>query len=117
MALLYIIYTILQFMGIDSFIISCITDVSIFTWIYLYLNSIIYKYCYVHRLPLYYIAINELITCIDYYINIPINDFSLLVLHLILIGILMYAYSIYYNSCRKQKYVIDNQNNISKFDK
>lgn len=69
---------------------------SIFTWIYLYLVSYVFRYCYVHRLPLYYILINEIITTIDYYFYIPISTFLLLEIHLVIIGFLIFGYSIYY---------------------
>lgn len=95
-AFLYIIYTLLQFADIDSIILGYFIDYSILPWLYLYFNSIVYKYCYVHRLPLYYILINEIITISDYYLNIPINDLNLLLVHLILIGILIFGYSYYY---------------------
>ena len=94
--LLYIVYTILGFFGIDTFIIGSITDVSALTFLYLYTTSIIFRYCYVHRLPLYYIAINELITCLDYYVGIPISDFKLLIIHILVIGCLIFGYSYYY---------------------
>lgn len=53
-------------------------------------------FCYVHRLPLYYIAANELITTGDYYLNIPEDYFTPLVLHSIIFGLLILGYSIYY---------------------
>ena len=96
MALLYVIYTILEFCGIDGFLISSFTDVSILTWIYLFVSSKVFKFCYVHRLPLYYIAINELITNLDYYVHIPVDDFNLLVIHILIIAVLIFLYTLYY---------------------
>jgi hypothetical protein len=95
-ALFYVIYTSLGFCGIDSIIISYIANLSFLPMCYIFINSVIYKYCYVHRLPLYYIALNELITVSDYYLHIPINDFNLLVVHILLLGIFIYGYSFYY---------------------
>ena len=71
-AFTYTLYTLLGFCGIDWNIIGCFFHISLFSWIYLLLTSIIFKFCYVHRLPLYYIGVNEFITSIDYYIGIPI---------------------------------------------
>lgn len=95
-AFLYIIYTFLGFCGIDAVIISYFAHVSFLSMCYIFINSIVYKFCYVHRLPLYYIATNELITVTDNYYQIPLNDFHLLVFHIIIIGILIFGYTFYY---------------------
>lgn len=95
-SLCYIIYTLLGFMGIDAWIFGYFVHTSLLPWTYFMLNSYVFRYCYVHRLPLYYILINEIITVSDAYINIPVNDFNLLVIHLLLIGILIFGYTKYY---------------------
>lgn len=95
-AFTYIIYTILGLCGIDTNIMGCFFHMSLISWTYLLFTSIIFKFCYVHRLPLYYIGINELITCLDYYIGIPVKDFNLIVIHALLIIFLIYGYSYYY---------------------
>lgn len=95
-ALFYVIYTFLGFCGIDSVIISYIANLSFLPMCYIFINSIIYRYCYIHRLPLYYIAMNELITVSDYYLHIPISDFNLLVIHTLILGFFIYGYSYYY---------------------
>ena len=66
-ALLYIIYTLLSFNGADAVILGHLTHISIFPWIFMFITSKIFRYCYVHRLPLYYIGVNELLTPTDYY--------------------------------------------------
>lgn len=99
---LYIIYTLLGFFDIDAIVLGYFTSISIIPWIFMYLVSIIFRYCYVHRLPLYYILANEILTIIDYYIGIPISDRELLTVHLLLIGFLIFGYSYYYtNKLRK----------------
>lgn len=95
-AFMYVIYTLLQFAGIDPIILGYLLDYSLIPWLYMYLTSYIFRYCYVHRLPLYYILINEILTITDYYVGIPLNNFSLLLLHLLFIALLIYGYSFYY---------------------
>lgn len=95
-ALLYIVYTILEFIGVDSIVLGYAINMSFASWIFMVLSSIVFRFCYVHRLPLYYILANELTTVIDYYIGIPLNDKNLLGLHLILIGLLIFGYTYYY---------------------
>ena len=102
-AIIYIIYTILGLCGIDNNIIGCFFHISLISWLYLLLTSILFKFCYVHRLPLYYIGINELITCIDYYIGIPTEDINLIAFHALLIISLIFGYSYYYLKYKLKK--------------
>ena len=95
-AILYAIYTLLGFYGIDWNLMGCVFHVSLLIWIQLLFTSFRFKYCYVHRLPIYYIGLNELITCVDYYIGIPISEFNLLVIHILFICLMIIGYSFYY---------------------
>ena len=99
LALLYAIYTILGLFGIDAIVLGYFSHVSIFPWTILLLISYRFKFCYVHRLPLWYIAINEILGTIDYYIGIPFNEIKLLVLHLVILASFIFAYSIFYYKC------------------
>jgi len=96
LALFYAIYTLLGCFGIDAIPISYFVHVSIFPGLYMYNTSVIFRFCYVHRLPIYYIGINELITAVDYYLNIPISDLTLLAVHSLIIASLIFGYSYYY---------------------
>ena len=95
-SILYIIYTFAEFIGDNPIFIGSIAHISLLPWIYLYYESVKYKYCYVHRLPLYYILTNELITQYDTYFKLPTEIFNLFVIHIILVAILMFGYTYYY---------------------
>ena len=95
-AMFYIIYTLLTIIGIDPLIIGHLTSISVFPWLYMYLTSHIFRYCYVHRLPLYYIAVNESLVNLDYYVGIPVDNVKLLLIHLTIMIGLIYGYSYYY---------------------
>jgi hypothetical protein len=109
-AFLYALYNILEFLEIDTTILGHLIHVSVFPWIFLYLTSKIFRYCYVHRLPLYYIASCDIITITDYYIGIPISDISLLNLHIFLISLLIFGYTYFY--LKNKKNVKDNKKSI-----
>ena len=102
-AFVYMIYTFFGFCGIDCNLIGCFSHVSFLIWIQLLFTSFRFQYCYVHRLPIYYIGINELITSLDYYIGIPINVLNLLILHLLLIIVLIFGYSFYYIEIKNKR--------------
>ena len=95
-AVLYIVYTLFQFIDIDLIILGYFIHTSIVSWLFMLLSSIVFRFCYVHRLPLYYIAINDMTSVIDYYIGIPISEITLLGVHLVLIGLLIFGYTYYY---------------------
>ena len=95
-AFMYALYTLLQFIDIDPIVIGYLFSYSLLPWLYMFLTSFVFRYCYVHRLPLYYILINEILTITDYYIGIPIDDFNLLLVHLLLICLLIFGYTYYY---------------------
>ena len=103
MALCYAIYTFLGFIGIDAFIISCFASMSLLPWIYFIFISYIFKYCYVHRLPLYYILINELITDLDYYLELSLDVYTVLILHILLAAVILFEYSYYYVKFKLKK--------------
>lgn len=92
----YVIYTLFQFIEIDLWPINYIATVSILTGYVLYRISKRFYFCYVHRLPLYYILVNQVLTIIDYYIGIPVSVFHLLIIHLLLIALLIFGYTYYY---------------------
>lgn len=100
-ALMYIIYTLVDFTEIDMLPIGYMFNLSILPWIYLYSASFALEFCYVHRLPLYYILVDELLLISDYYLNIPISTCNLLILHLFVIGILIFGYTYYYFNKKK----------------
>ena len=95
-AFMYMIYSIFQFLDVDLIIVGHIIHISIISWIFMLLSSIVFRFCYVHRLPLYYILLNDTTTVIDYYIGIPVSDFVILNYHILLIGLLIFGYTYYY---------------------
>lgn len=94
-AFLLMVYTLLQFADIDAIIIGYIINYILIG--YVFICSIIFKFCYVHRLPIYYYIVNELTSVIDnYVIQIPVSEKGLLGIHLTFIGIIIFCYTKYY---------------------
>ena len=94
--ILYVVYTVLCFIGIDPISIGYIASLSALPWLHLYSASHALEFCYVHRLPLYYILIDEILLVTDNYLCIPLNVYNLFMLHLLLIGLLVFGYTYYY---------------------
>lgn len=86
-ACIYLLNTILSYFYIDAPILSFIGGTSIFTLMFLYLSSYVFKFCIYHRLPIHYITINWLLNIYDYYIGIPLSNKNLFLMYMIITGI------------------------------
>ena len=85
-ALIYVVYTASAFFGIDLIILGYLAHMSILPWMFIFLASFVFRFCIVHRLPLYYIVVADSITTLDAYVGIPLEWFHLLMLHAIIVG-------------------------------
>lgn len=94
--LIYIIYTIAQFLEFDLVGLGYLSTLTFLPWLNLYSASWALEFCYVHRLPLYYVAIDEILLVVDQYYGIPLNVYELLLLHLVIIGLFIFGYTYYY---------------------
>jgi hypothetical protein len=66
--------TLLSLAGIDLIIFSMLGGLSLLPIIYFISVSFTFEYCLYHRLPIYYIILNDSINWLDYHIGIPIPD-------------------------------------------
>ena len=85
--LFYVLNSILSYFNIDILLLSVISGMSILSWLFLFISSFVFRFCIYHRLPLYYILITDIINYYDNIIGIPINNRSLFVLNIIIIGV------------------------------
>ena len=76
--------------------LSNIAGVSLLTWIFLYLASVVFEFCSYHRMFLWYILIDDILNIVDYYWNIPISTDNLIRIHNILVGITLFIVLILY---------------------
>lgn len=84
--------TVLWLIGIDFAILSYIGGISFLTIILLYLLSIVFKFCFYHRMFIHYVTLNNIISIFDYYNVIPINK----IIYIVLLGIVLF-YILYYH--------------------
>ena len=88
---LYFLNAILSYFDIHIEVFSMIGGMSILPWILLYIYSFILRFCFYHRLFLYYILVNEIVCWYDYKIGVPISDVNYLRLHIVLAGLLCFS--------------------------
>lgn len=84
LALLYFINTALSLIDINASIISYIAGVSVLPWLFLLISSFVFKFCIYHRIPLYYILVNDVINIIDEYIHIPVSNLVFISIHMVI---------------------------------
>ena len=95
-ALCYMSSTIFNYFGYNIEPLSNIGGMSLLTWLFIYLASIVFNFCSYHRVFLWYIFRDDIFNIIDYYIAIPISTDNILMLHNIFIGITLFTVLILY---------------------
>lgn len=90
-ALCYMSSTIFNYLGYNIELLSNFGGMSLLTWIFIYLASLVFKFCSYHRMFLWYILVDDLFNIIDYYWNIPISTDNILMMHNIWIGITLFT--------------------------
>lgn len=91
MAFVCLLNTVLSYYGIDWPFLSYLGSVSIFTLAFLYLSSVVFRFCMWHRMFLHYVAFNWVLNIVDYYIGIPVSDRSLFIMYLSITGVFLFV--------------------------
>lgn len=99
-SLLYLLDTILSYFYIDAPIISYLAGTSVLELLFLYLSSIVFRFCAYHRMFIHYITFNWITNIYDYYIGIPISSKGLFMMYLIITCIFMFLI-LYFVKIRK----------------
>ena len=96
LAFLAIINMLLDFIGVETSVISVFAGVSVLPLAFLYIASYVFRFCEYHRMFLHYILLNNVVTYFDYYVGIPVSNAGLFVIHLALIGMLLFLVLYFY---------------------
>lgn len=102
-SLLYMVNTILYLFGIDLVVFSILGGMSILPMIYFTSVSFTFGYCSYHRLPLYYVILNDSINWLEYTIGIPITNTMFVSISLILMLLTIIISTILYLKEKKRK--------------
>lgn len=107
-ALCYMTSTMFNYFDYNIEPLSNIGGMSLLTWLFIYLASVVFKFCAYHRMLLWYVFIDDLFNIVDYYWEIPISTDNILMLHNILIGITLFIVLVLY--VRSHKVIITKDN-------
>jgi hypothetical protein len=101
-SLFYIINTLTAFVGTDIPVLNNIAGMSLFTWLFMYISTWVFRFCIYHRMFLYYILITDIVNITDYYIGIPVSDYNLIIIHGLIIGISLFLILYFYVTNNKK---------------
>lgn len=90
MAFVCLLNSTLSYFDIDLPVLSYIVGNSLFTIIYFYITSYVFRFCFYHRMFMHYTTITWLLNIVDLYIGIPIGDLPYLLVQLIIAGISLF---------------------------
>lgn len=108
-ALCYMTSTIFNYFDYNIEPLSNLGRMSLLTWVFIYLASVVFKFCSYHRMFLWYVLVDDLVNIVDYYWNIPISTDNILMLHNIWIGITLFIILILYVKDNKRVTREDNK--------
>lgn len=103
-----ILHTGLYYFGIDLPALSIIGGISLFTLVFLYLSSYVFKFCEYHRMFLHYVTVNNIISIIDYKYEIGLPY----LLYIATIGLLLFGVLYFY--LKEKRDVKSNKKSSSK---
>lgn len=90
-ALCYVANTVAAYFGIVIEPLSNIGGMSLFTWLFVYLSSLVFNFCIYHRLFLWFIFADDSINISDYYWVINTNTDNILMVHSVIICMIIFS--------------------------
>ena len=88
--------------GKQEVVLSYIGGTSYLVLLFMLLTSFAFDFCSYHRVPIYYILVNNSLTLYDYYIGIPVSNAGMLDINLVLVGSTVLIMTLLY--CKEKKH-------------
>ena len=107
LSIIALVATLLDTFGMEAVILNYI--MFFVMYLFLYIASYMFNFCEYHRVFLHYIVITNLIKVYDYYIGIPITNFGMLQIYLILMVITLFIALYLYVKSNKKNFTKDNR--------
>lgn len=107
LAILALSSTILDYINISCQIINY--AMVFVLYVFLYISSYVFKFCEYHRMFLHYVVTVNILNIIDVYVGIPLSDFNLLKMYLIISGIFLLVILYLYVEGNKRYFIKNNR--------
>ena len=82
--------SVLYFMGIEAPALSFIGGTSFIPLVFIYIASLVFRFCVYHRMFIYYVATIHLLNIVDYTIGLPISNESILSIHVFITALFLF---------------------------
>ena len=104
LALFDMVNTVIGIFGFECHWISYFGGISFLTLAFLYLASYVFRFCKYHRMFLHYVLLTNTISVIDFEFGIPVSNYTMLCVHIVLLGLLLFLVLYFYHreKCCKQ---------------
>lgn len=102
-AVIVLANAILSYFDIYIEEVNYVAGTSFLTLIPMYISSYAYKFCEYHRMFIHYILSHKSLVTVDMYIGIPISDFNMLMVYLVLAGIFALAILYLHQKCKNDR--------------
>jgi hypothetical protein len=73
-----------------------ITHLSLIPALAMIAQSFVFKFCVYHRIPIYYIMLNDAINSYDYFYQIPVSDKNMFMINIIIACLSMFLVLYFY---------------------
>lgn len=100
LALCNCLNTYLSFYGYEAPIVSYIGGISFTGWLFIYLAAIVFRFCIYHRMFLYYVLLNNLLSIYEYHLGFPVSDATFIRTYTFITGIFLFLILFFYRKER-----------------
>ena len=95
---------LVNFLGIETLLFSFLGGASFPFILLLFIISYVFQFCYLYRIPLWYLIINWSLATVDGFIGIPIDTVNMFRIYAIVFGLFIIAFVCYmYKNRNKPK--------------
>lgn len=101
-AVCYATNTLCSYLGIDTAVLSMVGGMSLSTWLFIWIATYVFRFCFYHRMFLYYILVSDMVSVYDFYFGIPVGDVDMILIQFVIALVFMFIILYCYAKCHKK---------------
>ena len=90
MAFISLLNTIVSYYGYDWQILAYLSSNSVLTLLFFYVASYVFRFCSYHRMFIHYNTSIWLLNIYDLYIGVPVDDFAMFQIYILIAGVFLF---------------------------
>ena len=100
LAILQIISLFLSYLGITSFLVTCLSGTSVVFLVLLYLIAEVFRFCGLYKISLNYVSSVTLLTILDWYFKFPLDTADRYLMYALITGVFIITWIVYWYTHR-----------------